>query len=335
MQIPKLPSKQVIVGVIVCSIVIIVIANVMYGGQTYRGMSRVTTASLEMPMGMPAPMMDMYVTGQQVSYGETSNKVRSYGMERGGDAGYVASTVVVPNEHKEVKEGSLSLAVTSIDDAIADIRMVAQSAGGFVHMVSVTGSRGVKSGMIGVRVPNDTFDDVVAEIKASGVRVITESEHTTDVTLQYVDLESRIRAMKVTEEQYLSILKRSGEVKDVLAVTEQLARVRESIERLEGERNYLGQQIAMSTITVSLTEEADPSVVKEDWRPMQMIKDSVTGMLRYLAALAMMMIAIVIWTPVMLLQIALLVLVAWILWKIAVFAVERVTGKKLARPFTK
>ena len=83
-------------------------------------------------------------------------------------------------------------------------------------------------------------------------------EKTRDVTAQYVDLEARIANQKKLEERIVGVLDEvKGKIGEVLEVEQQLARVRENIERLEGQMRVLKDQVTMATLTIHVREDKD------------------------------------------------------------------------------
>ena len=76
----------------------------------------------------------------------------------------------------------------------------------------------------------------------------------TDVTGQYVDLQSRITALEASRQQYLTILAKATTVGDVLAVQEQLDTIQDQIEQLQGQLQLLTSETSYSTLTVSVSE---------------------------------------------------------------------------------
>ena len=61
----------------------------------------------------------------------------------------------------------------------------------------------------------------------------------TDVTGQYVDLQSRIAALEASRQQYLTIMAKATTVGDVLAVQAQLDTIQSQIEQLQGQLQVL------------------------------------------------------------------------------------------------
>ena len=79
---------------------------------------------------------------------------------------------------------------------------------------------------------------------------------TQDVTKAYFDTDARMRNAKRMEERLLEMLeKKTGKVSDLLEVEKELARVRESIEQMQGELKYYDALVQYATVTISLAEK--------------------------------------------------------------------------------
>ena len=114
-----------------------------------------------------------------------------------------------------------------------------------------------RSGTWVIRVPTEQYAVFLPAVKALGVPEEVQ-ENTKDVTAQYVDLEARIANQKRLEERILSVLDEvKGKISEVLQVEQQLARVRETIERLEGQMRVLKDKVTMATLTVHVREDKD------------------------------------------------------------------------------
>ena len=155
---------------------------------------------------------------------------------------------------KVTKSGSLSLTVQNAEDVTEKIKNIAVQSKGFAASVSLYEvSDGVKSGNIAVRVPAASFDDAMKAIKALAVKVDRENIIQSDVTEQYVDLESRLKNYRVEEAQYLEIMKRAITIDDTLRTSRELSRTRGEIELIQGQLTYLTRQGDMATINISIT----------------------------------------------------------------------------------
>ena len=105
-----------------------------------------------------------------------------------------------------------------------------------------------------IRVASAEFDALLAAVAGLASEVEARTVTVDDVTEEFVDLEARLRARRAVEERYVALLARADKVTDVIAVQQQLAQVREEIERAEGRMRYLADRAAMSTVEVTLYE---------------------------------------------------------------------------------
>jgi hypothetical protein len=176
-----------------------------------------------------------------------------------------------------------------------------------------------------LRVPVAVFDQAMKDLKGVGVLTLNESVNGQDVTMEFVDLEADITNAKAEEQSYLDILKRAGNIEDVLAVTTRLADVRGRIERLEGTKRYLSNRTDLATVSVSLTEETRVELPTRTWKPFEVLKAALRDLVVALQSLVDFLIRLVIGLIGLLLPIALLTgLSIWILWLIIKAIVRRI-----------
>ena len=109
-----------------------------------------------------------------------------------------------------------------------------------------------------LQVPVDSFADGAASRPRRSARPSDLTTKATDVTGQYVDLQSRITALQASRQQYLTILAKATTVGDVLAVQEQLDTIQSQIEQLQGQLQLLTSQTSYSTLTVTVSEGTPP-----------------------------------------------------------------------------
>ncbi len=171
-------------------------------------------------------------------------------------------------DQRIIKNGFLSLAVRSADEAVASLTGLAAGLGGFVQESSVhERADGSKYGSVTVRVPSDQFETALAEAKDLATLVRQETVTGQDVTEQYTDLQAQLRNAQAQEEEYLRILQRAQTVQDILSVQSYLGGVRSTIESLQGRLQFLENRTSFATLSVSLSEDARFQVPQRDFRP--------------------------------------------------------------------
>ncbi len=238
-----------------------------------------------------------------------------------------ASSGVLPADKKVIRNGSLDLLVKKAEEAIDSISKISDSYKGFIQNSNIYEvSSGVKSGNIVVRIPADSFAKAMDDIKKLAVKVQRENTDSSDVTAQYVDLEAQLKNYKVEEKQYLEIMARASKIDDILNVSSRLADVRGRIERTQGQLNYLSRQVGMSTISVSLTSEAEVEVFGIVWRPLTILKQALKNLLSDLTEFINYVINLVFKLPVMILYLALWGAIIWLAWIILRWAKRKILG---------
>jgi hypothetical protein len=154
-----------------------------------------------------------------------------------------------------IRNGTATVQVDKLGDAVAALRALAQRMGGYVTNTSVTtGQDQVPAATIELKIPATRFDSAMAGLSPLGK---VESVNTTaeDVGEQFVDVTARLANARRLEARIQTILAtRTGKLEDIIAAERELARIREEIERFEGRLRFLRTRVALSTLTVSVHE---------------------------------------------------------------------------------
>lgn len=155
-----------------------------------------------------------------------------------------------------LRAAQVTVITQNLDKARAGVDQIVQRYGGYVGELSTSApSDGPRKLTATLRVPAARLDAAIADLRTLG-RIESESQTGQDVTARYVDLEARLSNSRNTEQRLLELLRqRTGKLSDVLEVETELSRVREEIERMEGERRLLSKQVEFSTITATVAEE--------------------------------------------------------------------------------
>jgi len=212
----------------------------------------------------------------------------------------------LPPSRLVIKTGSLSLVVDDVAKTAREIVAYAESINGWVVSSSIAENNEVPVGGVTIRIPASDFDSAIKHIAALAKKVDREEIQGQDVTEEYVDLQSRLRNLSVTEAQLLKIMNRSGKIPEVLEAMRELTRVREESERLKGRMEYLEKSARFSTISVNLALSCDllPIPPAEKWQPKYVAKRawrSLQATLRLLSYLTIWLaVYAIIWVPFLL-----------------------------------
>jgi hypothetical protein len=158
---------------------------------------------------------------------------------------------------KVIRTGRIDLVVATYDDARAELDKLLAAAGGYVDSTQVHHYQGtVSSATLVLRIPQDAFGRLLPALKKLG-EIESESTNAEDITDKFVDVSARLASAQTLEKRLLEIAAdRAASVEALLAVERELARVRGGIESYEGRLRQWNDQIAMSTLTLSLRTSA-------------------------------------------------------------------------------
>jgi predicted component of type VI protein secretion system len=223
------------------------------------------------------------------------------------DAG--GSGEAATQDRKIVRTGSITMEVSDIGKSQADITDFASQYKGYVVSSNQRADQEYPTGYISIRIPAASFNDVMQKIRALALKVTYENTNSQDVTEQYMDLAAQLKNYQATETQYLELLKKADNVKDILEVQRELSNVRGNIERVKGRMQYLERTSDMSLIEVTLNKSKP--IGQSTWDVAGIFKSAVDGLIVLGKALLGILIWLVVFSPV------------WIIVLVIIFVIRR------------
>jgi len=197
----------------------------------------------------------------------------------GDDKAQVTTVLVNYDERMIVRNGDMELVVEDVSEAMEAISQLAGGLNGYVVSSSVSGEEEDMQGWIAIRVPDESFEQTLADIRELAVRVESESTNSQDVTEEYIDLEARLTNAEATEQEFLALLDKAEDVDDILEIYESLSRIRQEIEQIKGRMQYLERTSSMSLISVYLEPESSGrATVPAGWNALQIFKSAARGL---------------------------------------------------------
>jgi hypothetical protein len=171
-----------------------------------------------------------------------------------------------PIDRHVIRQASLTLKVGDVEQALVWVRDLAGQRGGFVFGSSSYIEEGFEYAQITIRVPSDQFDNVMGELRGAPFVVNVEREESSseDVSAEYVDNESRLKALEATELRMLELLSQAEDIDEILRVEYELNNIRAQIETIKGRQQYLDEMTAFSTISVYLQPDAPEAQPDDD-----------------------------------------------------------------------
>lgn len=154
-----------------------------------------------------------------------------------------------------IRTGSIEITVKDTRMTVDEVRVLVSNAGGIISNSYIHETReGQYGARLTLRVPEKQFETVLGKLEELGkaTNINTELE---DVTMHYVDLESRLNNQKAQEKRLAEILNMAENVEEVLEVERELFRVRGEIESMSAQLTRLKDLVNYATLNLSVREE--------------------------------------------------------------------------------
>lgn len=186
---------------------------------------------------------------------------------------------------KIIKTAEVRFQVKNLEKSFAAIESLVKSNGGYLASENRRNYDEQVENTLVIRIPTDHFDQLIQGLNGQIVFLDYKNIEAKDVTEEFVDTEARLKAKREVELRYLVILKQAKTVQEILEVESRLGTIREEIEAVEGKFRYLNDQIAYSTITLTIYQHVRQQARPENsfWKRLE--NSLVTGWKGFLAVL--------------------------------------------------
>jgi len=145
--------------------------------------------------------------------------------------------------------GDIALETTDVSAAVAQARAIVEARGGYVFAQELGG----QSTVVSLKVPAEFFQDTVDRVSELGT-VRSARVTSQDVTERIVDLESQIVTSETSVTRLQQLLSEAETINTITKLEAELLDRETSLERLRGQLRTLQDQVALSTIVVTIRE---------------------------------------------------------------------------------
>ncbi len=167
---------------------------------------------------------------------------------------------------KLIMTADLSVETKQFDDFMATLESNIASAGAYIASSSISGSsyddNRVRYANLTVRIPSDTYANFVSGVSGYG-NVTHQSESVNDVTLAYVDTESRIKAYETEYATLLEILEKATSLDDVLIIQNRITEVTYQLESYRSQLRTYDDLISYCTVHINVREVVELTEIKK------------------------------------------------------------------------
>lgn len=173
----------------------------------------------------------------------------------------------LPAGRKWIITGNMETETDDLDAALSAIREKITALGGYIeNQNSYNGStyngRRYRNSNLTVRIPADRLDAFTDAVQGC-VNVVSSSRDAQDVTLTYVDTESRIAALRTEQSRLMELLAQADNMSDLLEIEARLTDVNYELERYSSKLRTLDNQIDYATISLFISEVKEYTPVEE------------------------------------------------------------------------
>ena len=158
--------------------------------------------------------------------------------------------------------------VENVKDFTTQAEEIVKAFAGYISAANLQNNRYSINNNLLIRVPAYKLDTLLQILENQALFVNHSRISATDVTEEYLDIETRLATKKAVRERYLKILREQAKtVQDVLLAEEQIRGLTEEIEAREGRLRYLKNQIGLSTLRLNIYQKvayvAEPDVYEK------------------------------------------------------------------------
>lgn len=160
---------------------------------------------------------------------------------------------------KIIYTGQISLNTDNYGETFDKIKNYTLELGGFIeesgsNFSSQDQNRPQNSGYLRLRIPADQFTAAMTMIQ-SFASPLNADVSSNNISQQYQDVESQLNNLKVQEQRLLDLVRQATTMTDILAIENELSRIRTEIDQLSSTQKNWDLEINYSTIYVSLYEK--------------------------------------------------------------------------------
>ncbi len=200
------------------------------------------------------------------------------------DEGSGGAFTGLPQNRNLIKTVELEMETKEFERMMSELETQIQDMGGYIeNLETYNGSvysdyRSSRWANLTIRIPKESLNGFLQNMTEIG-NVVRRSDNVEDVTLSYVDMESRRDTLKAEQARLLELLEQAETVEDMIALEERLSNVRYYLESMESKLRTIDNQVDYSTVYLNLSEVKELTPVEEK-TSLQRITEGFAGSLK-------------------------------------------------------
>jgi hypothetical protein len=197
-----------------------------------------------------------------------------------------------------IRTVTMTIAVGNVQETYRQVEQIVAEKSGYLAGSQIRQDGDRQTATVTIRVPADptTYQATLERLRGLAERVVDEQAQAQDITEEYVDLESRLRNLRASEESLLALMSKATRVEDIINIQRELTNVRGQIEQIQGRKQALERRADMATITLTIREVGAFS--RPGWSPGSTFEEAVRALGVALRGLVNVAIWLVVFSPI-------------------------------------
>jgi hypothetical protein len=155
---------------------------------------------------------------------------------------------------KLIYKANMVMPVEDYAKAQTQLRDLVALSGAYILQFSENTNTGERGGNFTIKVAANGFVSLLDGLEKISPS-LQRSVQGQDVTEEYVDLASRLKAKQAVESRLLGFMDKAVKTDELLAFSNELAKVQEEIEKIKGRVRYLDQNVSYSTVELRMYQQ--------------------------------------------------------------------------------
>ena len=201
--------------------------------------------------GCGAVAMDSVENGMSGSTGSFDGIYEEFAPGDPGSGAQLSDQKLITTVEINAETEDLDALMPQLSDHIAQL-------GGYVEFQntyygSAYSSYRHRSANMTIRIPADKLSEFLLHVEGAS-NVISKQQSQDNVTLQYVDTESRMAALQAERDRLMELMEQAGDLGDLLKIEERLTDVLYDLESTTAQLRSLDNQVSYATVNLYIDE---------------------------------------------------------------------------------
>ena len=216
-------------------------------------------AAMDAPMDNGAFKGDYEMPESMDAVADAPEMAPEYSLNDSSSAADTAGeTAIDPQNQKLIRTVYMDAETEDMDTLLSQVQKRINELGGYVearevYNGSMYNSKRYRNANLTIRIPADRLGEFVDHV--SQVSNITSNRETVeDVTLRYVAIESRIKALETEQQTLLDLMAKAETMSDLLTIESRLTDVRYELENIHSQLRVYDNKVNYATIHLDVSE---------------------------------------------------------------------------------